>query len=131
MCRPSNKRMCAAIVAVLLAITCAARAGGGDDEVGAYLDQHGLKQLLAVHLEQQLEIAPPDQRTELIERLVDLYADLLEAATDPAQEVNLEERSRKLLAQAASGGADRLRLTLLRAKYRTAEKVAENHRLRL
>jgi hypothetical protein len=69
------------------------------DEVAAYLEQLGLKSLLAVHLEQQLQAADNDQRGELILRLAGLYAELLESTEDQSRRQNLEERSRKLLEQ--------------------------------
>ena len=101
------------------------------DDVASYLEQHGLTQLLAVHLENQLEGLANEQREAAIRRLADLYAQLLEREVDPARRIALEERSRQLLAQAPARSADDLRLALLRASYRSAEKVAENHRLRL
>jgi hypothetical protein len=118
-----------ALCAVIL-LTPRARA----DDVAAYLEQHGLNQLLAAHLEQQLASAtnaPPEQREAIIKRLADIYAQLLERASDPAQRLTLEQRSRQLLEQAPERSADELRLALLRATYRTAEKIAEDDRLRL
>ncbi|MCI0674271.1 MAG: hypothetical protein L0Y42_00670, partial [Phycisphaerales bacterium] len=64
-------------------------------------------------------------------RLAALYADLLQSTDDPAQRAALEQRSYRLLEQAPANSADELRLALLRLTYRNAEKVAENHRLRL
>ncbi|MHC4106564.1 MAG: hypothetical protein ACYSTY_00610 [Planctomycetota bacterium] len=101
------------------------------DEVAAYLERHGLKELLAVHLEEQLEDRKEPDRGELILRLAALYADLLESVQDPQLKVHLEQRSRHLLSQAPANSADELRLALLRGTYRTAEKIAEDHRLRL
>jgi tetratricopeptide (TPR) repeat protein len=115
-------------------ITCIATLCTRADDVGDYLEQHGLKRLLAVHLEQQLERATGDEREQLLQQLMAVYTDLLETASDPASEATLKERSRRVLDQARAaggGGAEELRLALLRATYRAAEKVAEDHRLRL
>lgn len=101
------------------------------DDLSTYLEQRGLNQLLAVHLEQQLSSLTGEQRDAAIRRLADIYAQLLEREIDPVRRVALEERSRQLLEQAPARSADELRLALLRASYRTAEKIAENHRLRL
>ena len=101
------------------------------DEVAAYLERHGLKELLAVHLEDQLQARKDPDRSELILRLAALYAELLERVKDPQLKVHLEQRSRHLLSKAPGNSADELRLALLRGTYRTAEKIAENHRLRL
>src|SRR5262245_18807392 len=130
MCRRSRRWLSALVLSApaWLGIGSAASA----DDVAAFLELHGLRQLLAVHLEQQLEVAKSaDERAELIAKLAGLYAELLESATDPAQRITLEESSRRLLAQAPPNSADELRLALLRASYRSAEKIAENHRLRM
>ena len=116
---------------VALAAALGAAAAVQGDELAAYLEQHGLSQLLAVHLEQQLESREPRQRDDLVLRLAAIYAQLLETVDDPAQRMHLEERSRRLLALAPADSTDELRLALLRGSYRTAEKIAENHRLRL
>ena len=103
------------------------------DDVAEYLELHGLKQLLAVHLEKQLEHEKPnsDSRAQLVERLADLYAELLETVKDPDEQAYFEERGQALLEQVPANKADKLKLTLLRAKYLGAEVIAENHRLRL
>lgn len=101
------------------------------DDLASYLEQHGLTQLLAVHFEEQLAAATGEQKEAIVKRLADLYAQLLERETDPARRVAIETKSRQLLEQAPARSADDLRLALLRASYRTAEKIAENHRLRL
>ena len=100
------------------------------DDVAAYLERHGLQQLLAVHLEQLLEDQTGAARDDLVLRLAGLYAQLLESTDDPALRVALEERSRKLLSAAPPNTAQELRLALLRGSYRSAERVAEDHRLR-
>ena len=100
------------------------------DEVAAYLQRHGLRQLLAVHLEQQLDDLAGPERQELILRLVGIYAQLLESTDDPAARVHLEQRSRRLLSAAAPDTGQELRLALLRGAYRAAEQIAEDHRLR-
>jgi hypothetical protein len=126
MCRRS--RACHVLfIAALLLVAHAARG----DELSQYLEQLGLKSLLAAHLESQLETAAGEDRVELVNRLAGLYAELLESADDTAQQASLEERSRKLLAIAPAASADDLRLALLRGSYRSAERIAENHRLRL
>ncbi len=116
------------LAALLLALLPAAAARG--DAVAEYLERHGLKQLLAVHLEQQLEGLAGEERDELVLRLAGLYSELLESATDPQLLVYLEEKSRQLLAAATSDSGAELRLALLRGSYRAAERIAENHRLR-
>ena len=129
MFRPSDfrVRLAAALLVALSGIATNSMA----DEVTEYLERHNLRSLLAVHLEEQLEKSTGEERDQLIDRLSDLYAELLERVTDPAVQSRLEERSRRLLEQVPTARADRLRLTLLIPKYSLAEKIAENHRLRL
>ena len=115
----------AILVALLLAAT-PLRA----DEVAAYLEQRGLDQLLAVHLEQQLEPAGAADREKLVLQLVGIYARLLEATDDPALLRNLQGRSRRLLAAASPSAGQELQLALLHGSYRGAEKIAQSHRLR-
>ncbi len=123
MCRQSS-----VLVIALFALACTQAAYG--DDVAAYLERHGLQQLLAVHLEQLLEDQSPAARDDLVLRLAGLYAQLLESTDDPALRVALEERSRKLLSAAPPNTAQELRLALLRGSYRSAERIAEDHRLR-
>ncbi len=115
-----------AILAGLLLAVTPLRA----DEVAAYLEQRGLDQLLAVHLEEQLKPAGGADREKLVLQLVSIYARLLEATDDPALLRNLQERSRRLLAAASPTIGQELQLALLRGSYRGAEKIAESHRLR-
>ncbi len=126
MCRRSNSAKKGAVVLCLLAVVCGARA----DDVAAYLEQRGLDQLLAVHLEQQLESVGGEEREAFVLQLVSIYARLLESTDDPKMLRNLQERSRRLLASASADVGEELRLALLRGSYRGAEKIAESHRLR-
>jgi hypothetical protein len=114
----------------LVTIACVGGALRGDD-VADYLDKHGLKFVLATHLEQQIDQAKEDERGELVLRLSSLLAELLESTVDPARRQAIEQRSRSLLEKAPANSAEELRMALLRNTYRIAEKIAENHRLRL
>ncbi len=115
-----------------MVVACVLLVAGGvrGDDVAAFLEQRGLDQLLAVHLEQQLESVGGDAREAFVLRLVNIYARLLESTDDPALLRSLQERSRRLLAAASAGVGQELRLALLRGSYRGAEKIAESHRLR-
>ncbi|MHC4218607.1 MAG: hypothetical protein ACYSU7_09155 [Planctomycetota bacterium] len=114
--------MCAA------ALTVSATAQA--DVVADYLRRHGLHQLLAVHLEQQLHGLSGEVRDELILELAGIYAQLLESTDDSALLADLQERSRRLLGAASPSVGEELRLALLRGSYRGAEAIAERHRLR-
>jgi hypothetical protein len=118
--------LAATFVAIAVAAPCRAA-----DEVAAYLERLGLLELLAVHLEQRLEASPSAGREGIVLRLAGIYAQLLEQVEDTDRRLDLDRRSRKLLADAPAGAGNELRLALLRATYRSAEKLAESHRLRV
>jgi hypothetical protein len=121
---PRSSSLVISLIVMLVAVVARA------DEVAAYLEEHGLTELLVVHLEQRLEDAEGDERDELLVRLAELYAQLLGEVTDPDRRVMLEQRGRQLLTKAPNDRAAALRFALLRASYRAAEETAEEHRLR-
>ena len=84
------------------------------DDVADFLEQHGMRRLLAAHLEMQIEAAKVEDRGDLVLRLATLYAELLETTVDAAQRKDLEDRSRRLLEKAPPNSAEELRLALLR-----------------
>ena len=123
-----------ATLPVLMSETGVARVfgvSGGGDDVSTYLQRHGLKQLLAVHLEQQLIDAKGEMKKELIRQLAELYSELLESEQETQQRGRVEVRARELVSSLPDHDSSSLRLALLRGSYRTAEKIAESHRLRL
>ncbi len=125
MCRPSR------FYAILLASAVICSGSAHADDVAAYLERLDLDELLAVHLEEQLETAKGEEHDALLVRLAELYARLLETVPNPEMRSELERRGRRLLASAPAGTANELKLALLRASYVSAERIAENHRLRL
>lgn len=129
MFRPSEHSALKVMVMLTVIASCAWSARA--DDVADYLEQHGLKFLLATHLEQQIELVKDEERSELVLRLSSLLAELLESTADPAKRQDIERRSRALLEKAPANSAEELRMALLRNTYRIAEKIAENHRLRL
>ena len=114
---------------VFLASLVLAASAGGED-VARYLERHGLDDLLAVHLERQLETTGAQERDELIRRLVGVYKKLLETTTDPVGRRTLELRSEELLQKASESDRQELHLALLRGRQHAAEQIAERHRLR-
>lgn len=117
------------ILAIFVAVAPSVARG---DDVSRYLEERGLTALLAVHLEQQLETADPAAKSAMLDRLAAVYADLLEAATEQAMRDDLRDRAERLLAAAPTDAdVDPLKLALLRGSYRQAERIAEQHRLRM
>lgn len=110
-------------------ILTSAPAGAADD-VAVYLEERGLLELLALHLESQIEEANAEDREVLAARLAELYARLLERATDPARRQELEARSRDLLRQFPTAESDSLRIALASGIYARIERIAEDHRIR-
>jgi chromosome segregation ATPase len=124
------------VAAALLASTLVGSAMGAlpraDDALGGYLERLRLTRLLVTHLENELAAATlPDDRTRLVERLAEVYPELLERETDAARRDALVERSAAFLKRESPKQADPLRLSLLRARYRAASRVAEDHRAAL
>lgn len=124
MCRPSRGVLL--VIVFLATLATNARA----DDVADYLERLGLSKLLAIHLQEQLEAAKGEERNDLVMRLATIYSQLLEAASDQADRIDLEQRAQKLLATAPKESTDELRLALFRGSFRAAEKIAEDHRLR-
>ena len=128
MCR-QNSYHCALLAAVLVILAVMSRAAG--DEVAAYLEDHGLGRLRAVYLEERLAEVAGEEREAILLQLASVYARLLETTDDPQRRDDLERRSRELLSKSPRHSADELRLALLRGTYRSAELIAEKHRLRI
>jgi hypothetical protein len=122
----------AALVASTLVGTALSAPARADDALGGYLERLRLTRLLVTHLENELAAATlPDDRTRLVERLAEVYPELLERETDAARRDALVERSAAFLKRESPKQADPLRLSLLRARYRAASRVAEDHRAAL
>jgi hypothetical protein len=123
--------LAAVAIVAALAAPLAPCPSAAADEVEALLERLGLKQLLALHLEERLDGLTGERRQQEAMRLADLYAELLESVADPLLRRTIEERSKALLRAAPEGSVDQLRLALLRSTFRAAESVAEDQRMRL
>lgn len=96
--------------------------------VAARLDELGLTELLATHLETQLEIAvTEEERAALVARLALLLANRLEGEPDPAVRDELLARSTRVVTR-YDDGSEALRLVLLRSQHRAAQRMAEDAR---
>ncbi|MFO0828350.1 MAG: hypothetical protein U0572_09380 [Phycisphaerales bacterium] len=128
MCRRSSASILLAVVVALVA-TAVARA---DDELIGYLDRVRLSRLLAEHLERELAGgAIGEQRQHIVDRLAEVYPQLLEQEDDPARRDDLVRRSAVLLEKEAPKRGESLRLAMIRARYRGASRVAEDYRVAL
>jgi hypothetical protein len=116
-------------LAVPVALAAAWAADQTGDALGPYLERLRLTRLLAEHLEREITAATlPEDRARLVERLADVYPELLEREEDAARRDELVARSSAFLARESPKQADGLRLALLRARYRASSRVAEDFR---
>ncbi len=122
--------------AVLFALLISARPGAAapprddDDPVIVYLQRHNLTDLVIARLEARFEEALGEDRIPLAERLAVLYGRMLDETDDDAQRAEWERRSRDMLDQVPPANTEVLRLTIHKASYLRAERIAELHRLR-
>ncbi len=129
---PRRGTAAAAILTACVAIHAAgqAPARGDDDPVIAYIERHGLTDLVVARLEVRFSEALGDDRIPIAERLAVLYGRLLDEADDDRERAEWERRSREMLDQVPHANTETLRLTIHKASYLRAERLAELHRLR-
>lgn len=118
------------IVALVLAAACAlgASRAARADELLEYLDARGLDSLAALRLEELAGAANGEEKAQLLDRLADLFARMLDNATDPAAQAHLLGRADELADKIVSAKGDNLRVSAARARYRSAARVAESIR---
>jgi hypothetical protein len=98
------------------------------DATAAWLEQHGDGGLLVSHLEAQLEGEPEgDGRAALVGRLASIMAARLEREDNEARRDALMARAMSLVKR-YDAGSEPLRLVILRAQYRAAQRAAEDRR---
>lgn len=108
-----------------------ARLDDPDRVIEGYLDRLGLGEALAVQLRSRLDRARPDERSKLASRLASIYAEQLESARTSAQRQRVERLARELIESVPDSETIGLRITLEKARYLEAERIAERHRLGL
>lgn len=126
--RARGAALAAAAALGLLAVPTPAR--GDDDPVIDYLQRHGLTDLVVARLEARFREALGDDRIPLAERLAVLYGQMLDETDDESQRAVWEKRSRDMLEQVPRANTEALRMTIHKASYLRAERIAERHRLR-
>src|SRR5438105_3444530 len=80
-CPPRRHRSALGALFAAFALTALPARAPADDKVGEFLDRHGLTELHALHLEQQLARLPAVERLPLARKLADLLAAHLLAVT--------------------------------------------------
>ena len=137
MSRASEPQSCSVVACgwaallVTLALVAPARAQVDDapptaeSTIEQYLTDHGLSELLAVHLLEQLKTAEGDARIRLADRLGSIYVQLLDKAATPEARRQWEAKSQELLRAVPDADSSELRLNLAKARYLQAEDIAE------
>jgi hypothetical protein len=100
-------------------------------EFEQYLEDRGLRSVLAAHYRDELARAPGSQRAEIAEKLGALYIQLLGETTTPEQRRPLEDAGRALIALVPGAEPLELKLDLARVTYLQAERTMEDDRVRL
>lgn len=113
------------------ATTVAAQSEADAELIEKYLVERGMTRLLASYLEQRIADAVPSQRSAIADRLAAVYAELVERATSDTERRELERKTQELLTQVPEADTLELRLSLARASYLRAERIAEMWRLRM
>ncbi|MCC6907931.1 MAG: hypothetical protein IT430_08340 [Phycisphaerales bacterium] len=101
-----------------------------DDPVVEYLERHGLTDLVIARLESRFGEALGEERIPLAERLAVLYGRMLDETGDDRERAHWERKSRDMLERVPKANTETLRLTIHKASYLRAERLAELHRLR-
>ncbi len=99
--------------------------------IGQYLTEHGLDDLLAEHLVEELSTQSGDARTQTAQQLGQLYVRLLDQAKSEEDRRFWSERASNLLRLVPEADSPELRINLSKAAYMRAESVAERFRLRM
>ena len=101
------------------------------DRTATILERVGDRQVLVAHLEAQVDQElPGEARQAAVARLARTLASLLEREQDPERRASVAERASALLRSedADGSGSVALRMSLLRARHRAAQRVAEDRR---
>lgn len=101
------------------------------DPIERYLVNLGLRDLVAVHLQDRLERAPAAQRLALGERLGAIYVQLLDEATSTQESQRVEALARLLLNNVPDAQSYQLRIDLAKVSYLRSEQIAERARLHM
>ncbi|MCB9846675.1 MAG: hypothetical protein H6811_11905 [Phycisphaeraceae bacterium] len=102
-----------------------------DELVEAYLERLGLETLRETQLRDRLGRATPDEREAIAERLGAVYSRAFALARTAEDRARIELLARDLLARVPEADSYDLRLSLAKARYLTAETIAERARVRL
>ena len=121
-------RVAALAAALAVGSVLAPAAPAGADELLEYLDARGLDALAALRIEELASAAAGEEKAQLLDRMADLYARMLDSATEPSAQALLLGRADELADRIVSAKGDNLRVAAARTRYRSAARVAESVR---
>lgn len=96
-----------------------------------YLSDHGISSVLGAHLRKRMRESAGQERLRVAESLGRLYVKNLNEARTPEDRRRAEALADDLLRLVPESDSFELRLDLAKATYLTAERIAENDRVRL
>jgi len=96
-----------------------------------YVEQLGLRDVLAAHLRARVRDATGETRFKVAERLGSLYVTMLSEVKTGSERTAIEEQARELLKLVPESETFELRINLAKVSYLKGEELAEKDRLRL
>ncbi|MFM7261750.1 MAG: hypothetical protein ACKO3W_14225, partial [bacterium] len=117
-------------LALAVAICCAGAASTPvrADDVLDFLEARGLDSLAALRVEQLAAGASAEDRAQLLDRLAEIFARVLDTTDDRATQERLLARADALVAELSTAKGDALRVSAARTRYRDAARLAEGIR---
>jgi hypothetical protein len=114
-------------VALSLCMGCIGGAARADDVLD-FLEARGLDSLAALRVEELASKASPEDRAQLLDRLAEIFARVLDTTEDQATQERLLARADALVEDLATAKGDALRVSAARTRYRDAARLAEGIR---
>ena len=99
-------------------------------DLPAWLRRMECYELLALHLEEQLQVGTTREKEVAAKSLADLYASMLSKANDEKRE-KLLAKAKQLLTRLPTLATTDLRLQLMRGSYLAAELILDQYRFRI
>jgi len=115
-------------LAVALCGAGATSAPAHADDVLDFLEARGLDSLAALRVEQLAADASAEDRAQLLDRLAEIFARVLDTTDDRATQERLLERADVLVEELSTAKGDALRVSAARTRYRDAARLAEGIR---
>jgi hypothetical protein len=126
--RGAPRPLARALAGLALAVACAAASPARADDVLDFLEARGLDSLAALRVEQLADGASAEDRAQLLDRLAEIFARVLDTTDDRATQERLLARADALVEELATAKGDALRVSAARTRYRDAARLAEGIR---